>query len=259
MRHLRAELKTMKKGTRSISEFVTRVRALASSLSAIGDNISDWDLVDVVLEGLPEEYSSLVMIVYHKAGDIDLIDLESMLLVQEAQLDKFRQELATPAMSANLVHVNSMNNAPGRGSGYQGRAPYRGRGRSPRGRGRGCARNDSNRPTCQVCNRVGHIALDCWYKFDEGYVYQASQVPATATGSTESQPSNKSQGEASTSGNPAPQALAAYTAFDPTAAELYTMPPEITPEGWYADTCASNHFTAILYEMLHRQTYTGTQ
>lgn len=107
MRQLGGELKTTKKGTHSISELVTRIRALASSLSAIGDNISDQDLVDIVLEGLPKEYNSLVMLVYHKTDDVDLTELESMLHVRKAQLDKFSQELDTLTISADLAHVNS--------------------------------------------------------------------------------------------------------------------------------------------------------
>lgn len=59
IRQLRAKLKSTKKGNCSITEFVTRVCALASSLTAIGDHISDSDLVDIVLDGLPKEYNSL--------------------------------------------------------------------------------------------------------------------------------------------------------------------------------------------------------
>lgn len=76
MRQFRAELKNTKKGTRSIAEFFARIRAIASSLTAIGDQISDQDLVDIVLDGLSEEYNSLVVLVFTKLGDIDLTDLE---------------------------------------------------------------------------------------------------------------------------------------------------------------------------------------
>jgi hypothetical protein len=53
--------------------------------------------------------------------------------------------------------------------------PFRGRGRGhPYGRG-----SSSNRPLCQVCNRYGHVALDCYNRFNEAYTReQPSQAHA---------------------------------------------------------------------------------
>ena len=42
---------------------------------------------------------------------------------------------------------------------------FRGIGRSGFGRGRG----RSDRPICQFCLKVGHLALDCWHRFDRQY------------------------------------------------------------------------------------------
>lgn len=95
-------------------------------MTAIGDTVYDQDLVDIVLDGLPKDYNSFVMIVFTKLDSIDLTDLDSMLLVQQAQLDKFRQELPIPAVSAYLVLANSNGSSHqgvGRGynnAGYQG-------------------------------------------------------------------------------------------------------------------------------------------
>lgn len=78
---MRAELKNTKKGNRSVNEFISRVRALASSLAASGDRVSDRDLVDVVLDGLPKEYNSLILFAFSKHDSLDLTKLESLLLV----------------------------------------------------------------------------------------------------------------------------------------------------------------------------------
>lgn len=50
--------------------------------------------MDIILEGLPEEYNAFVM-------------MESMLFVQEAQLEIFYQELSSPAPSANALHTSA--------------------------------------------------------------------------------------------------------------------------------------------------------
>lgn len=104
-RQLRTELKTLKKGTKTVSEFITKLHSMADSLAAIGDEVKDQDLMDIILEGLPEEYNAFVMILYGKPGNTDLMELESLLLLQEAQLEKFKQELTIPAPSANAVQA----------------------------------------------------------------------------------------------------------------------------------------------------------
>ncbi|CAI8596383.1 unnamed protein product [Vicia faba] len=55
VRQLRVELKTTKKGNLSITEFVLRIKAIMSSLLAVGDSISEKDQIDSILNGLPEE------------------------------------------------------------------------------------------------------------------------------------------------------------------------------------------------------------
>lgn len=63
--------------------------------------------MDIILEGLPEEYNAFVMMFYGKFDNKDLMELESMLFVQEAQLEIFYQELSSPAPSANALHTSA--------------------------------------------------------------------------------------------------------------------------------------------------------
>lgn len=57
VRQLISELKSTKKGSRSIYEYVLCIKAISDSLLAIGDSISEQDQIDAILEGLPEEYN----------------------------------------------------------------------------------------------------------------------------------------------------------------------------------------------------------
>jgi histone deacetylase 1/2 len=105
VRQLRSEQKTVKKGTKSITEFVLRIRAFADTLLSIGDSVTEQDQIHSVLEGLPEEYNPFVMMIYGRPDSLSLLDLEG-LLVQESQLEKFRQELTVPSASANVAHTS---------------------------------------------------------------------------------------------------------------------------------------------------------
>lgn len=66
-----------------------------------------------------------------------------------------------------------------RGGGGNGN-PDRGRG-PPAGNGnKGNYTNNggTSKPRCQVCLKVGHTTLDCWYRFDEGYVSKNKSASA---------------------------------------------------------------------------------
>lgn len=75
------------------------------------------------------------------------------------------------------------------------------RGRYPmQGRGRGQGRSNSqqpyscghqmghqnqmhqnrNKPTCQVCGKIGHVALKCYHRFDHSYQAEDARIVATA-------------------------------------------------------------------------------
>ncbi|KAK2357169.1 hypothetical protein QL285_094468 [Trifolium repens] len=92
VRRLRSELKTIKKGMKTIIEFVLRVRAIANTLLSISDSVMEQDQIDSILEELPEEYNPFVMMIYGRPDSHSLFDIEGRLFVQELQLENFRQE-----------------------------------------------------------------------------------------------------------------------------------------------------------------------
>ena len=65
-RYLRTELRNTRKGERSIVEFLTRIKTIVDSLLAIGQTVSVQEQIDVILEGLPSEYESLVTTIRSK-------------------------------------------------------------------------------------------------------------------------------------------------------------------------------------------------
>jgi hypothetical protein len=83
-RQLRSELHNISKGPRTVTEFIARVRTIYESLMSIGDPVSHRDLIELVLEALPEEFNPVVVSVSSHAELISLDELESQLLTLEA-------------------------------------------------------------------------------------------------------------------------------------------------------------------------------
>jgi hypothetical protein len=52
--------------------------------------VSEQEQVDAVLEGLPGEFNSFVMMIYSRFELPTIEDVEDLLLLQEAQFDKFK-------------------------------------------------------------------------------------------------------------------------------------------------------------------------
>lgn len=54
-------------------------------------------------------------------------------------------------------------------------------GRAPAGQGGQSNTNNADRPQCQVCFKFGHTAIDCWHRFEEGYVPEQKNVHAATS------------------------------------------------------------------------------
>jgi predicted phosphoribosyltransferase len=62
---------------------------IVNSLTAVGDVVSESEQVDSILEGLPKDFNSFVMMIYSRFDSPTLEDVEALLLLQEAQFEKF--------------------------------------------------------------------------------------------------------------------------------------------------------------------------
>lgn len=159
----RSELKTVKKGTRTMSEYLLRIKTIVDFLVVVGDPISDQDHIDSSLDGLPEEYNPFVMVIYGRIEPPMIHDLEELLLVQEAQFEKHKQHVGTESVLINVaqgpsnhINQNDCNSNRGRGN---------------------CGRGRGDRPTCQLCHKYGHDAFHCWNRFDANFVQPPPPPP----------------------------------------------------------------------------------
>ena len=106
------------------------------------------------------------------------------------------------------------------------------RGRFPFG-GRGY--NSFNKPLCQICGRMGHIALKCFYRFGVRYQNQFQNQKALGDYSADESSTPVSQSQA-------------YIA----------SPMTVNDASWFLDSGATHHVTSTTDSMNTNSEYSGT-
>lgn len=101
-RHTRLELSNINLDGKTISEYFLHVQTLIDEVVAIGESISSKEHIQIVLDGLSEEYEASVSFICNHLHNITIEEVESILLAHEARLDKFRKK---PLATANVTIV----------------------------------------------------------------------------------------------------------------------------------------------------------
>lgn len=227
MMQLQLQLVNTKKGALNILDYLTKMKFYADSLAAISQPVSDSMLVLYVLNGLGPEYGPFVTAMTTRAQPVLFADLQGFLLSHEIRLaDQHVTELASPTVHNTQRQSSSTVNGQYRN---QHSMPNRGGNHNTRGRGRGRGRSGSNHhpgyrhqpsPTsiCQICQRYGHTALNCYNRFTEG--------------------GNRSKSAAANVATHAP----GYNYVDPS---------------WYPDSGATHHVTHDLRNIQNQSDYNG--
>lgn len=150
-------LATMQKGTSTAEEYIGKMKSLADDMATAGKKLDDEELCSYILAGLDFEYNSFVSSIAARAEAITVSELYAQLLAFESRLDL--QHTSQSPTSANAASRGGRGGNP-RGRG--GRNSGRGRGdffniKKPRSNNSG----SNQRPTCQLCGRIGHTVIKC--------------------------------------------------------------------------------------------------
>ncbi|KAK1686750.1 hypothetical protein QYE76_047598 [Lolium multiflorum] len=190
--NLRIQLANTKKLQMSTDAFLTKMQGIVDELATAGEVITAREHVSFILAGLGGSYNSLVAALSVSSTPISLSALYAQLRAYD-----HRQEMLGGG-SSDMDFESSANAAQRQGRGRQtnrsrgDRADYsdrrdsrrddrrddrpprqgRGGGRAPsaggRGRGRGRRRTTPwVDVTCQICDKEGHPAKDCWWRFQD--------------------------------------------------------------------------------------------
>lgn len=230
---LKTQLQSIKKGSQTVSEYIQRIKHISDSLAAVSNPIDDDDLILYTLNGLPSEFGPFKTSIRTRSSPISIEELHVLLLCEELSIESTQSASTDYAATAFVSSKSgdtgrpgsSADSGTGRGNGRSNNINRGGRNRGGRYNnrgGRGSSRSSSqasyNRPCCQICNKTGHTALDCYHRMD--YSYQGR--------------------------NPPSQLAAMATSYNP-----------VSEQNWYADSGATNHVTNDLQNLSIHSNYQG--
>lgn len=180
VRQLCVELRALTLENSIVQEYLLKIRNIVDALAPIGDPIPCSHHIDIILEGLPSEFTPVISFIESKFGLMDLDEVEILLLAHELRLTTFKKQSPPDLVSLNLTYTsshtedsNSFAPDPVPLVVEQGSETDFHHFRCGRGlRGGHSGRSRSGRFStmqCQVCSKVGHLALNCWHKFNQQF------------------------------------------------------------------------------------------
>uniref|UniRef100_A0A803Q5I3 GAG-pre-integrase domain-containing protein n=1 Tax=Cannabis sativa TaxID=3483 RepID=A0A803Q5I3_CANSA len=233
------------KMTGSLNDYLLKIKGIVDLLATIGHKQTSQDHIEAIFNGLPAEYDVFVTSVTTRKDVYTVAEIEALLMAQSARIDKHTKNLDILKAEANLSHsrfngYNTYNRGPysaptippgfnrggpPRADGFTGNPMSRGNGLSsnrggpnpqrgdPFNTGRGSSQQMQQKAQCQICHKFGHLAKQCFYRFDKSFTGPESFVnfPVTA--------------------NIAEMSSA------------FATPKTIQDDNWYPDSGASHHLT----------------
>ncbi|KAL5825806.1 hypothetical protein ACOSQ3_021869 [Xanthoceras sorbifolium] len=149
----------------SMTDYVLKIKSYADSLSAAGHQIDDQDILLNVLNGLGNEYDSVVVYITSREDAITLSEAQYLLLTQEQRLEQQHSIASLEVSTASANMASTDRRSSGRGS------------NSGRGRGRGRGYGNQNRVVCQLCAKPAHMVNRCYKRFDHNFNGSNNQSP----------------------------------------------------------------------------------
>ena len=146
--YLNSEFHNTRKGEMKMDQYLLKMKNLADKLKLAGRPISNSDLMIQTLNGLNADYNPVVVKLSDQIN-LSWVDLQAQLLAFKSwieQLNNFNN--LSMNTSANLAtKTDFRSNKSGTQGNWRGSNFRRGR----------------SKPICQVCNKISHIAVNCFY------------------------------------------------------------------------------------------------
>jgi len=157
--YLKSEFHNTRKGEMKMDQYLLKMKNLADKLKLTGSPISNLDLMIQMLNGLDADYNSVVVKLSDQIN-LSWVDLQAQLLAFESRIEQLNSfNNLSMNISANLATKTDFgSNKSGTQGNWRG-SKFRG------GIGRG-----RSKPICHVCNKIGHIAVNCFYRYDKSYI-----------------------------------------------------------------------------------------
>ena len=187
-RQLRTDLRTTSLDGKTMREFLSQIKTIADEIAGVGNPIPLEEHVDAILEGLSQDYASVISVMESKFTTPPVAEVEALLLAHESRLARFTKQSFSPSVNYTQGYPHPTSSDIGTRShsavGFVrdggGRGPNGARGGSNKGRrGGGPGRGRGGRFAnfqCQICLKYGHTANICFYRADSSYQPHESLV-----------------------------------------------------------------------------------
>ncbi|XP_012702929.1 uncharacterized protein LOC101759551 [Setaria italica] len=182
--NVRLAMSTTKKGNLSITDYFTKMKGYTDEMAAARRPLDDEEITSHICNNLDSEFNPVVLALVTRVEPIIVVELYSQLLMFETRL-KLLDGSSGSGSSANFTNKRGRSSSGGHGPNC-GRGPGHGRGNQGQqhrpsyntNQQRSSGNSTDTRPLCQVCFKKGHLASECWHRYDETYVPDERLVAA---------------------------------------------------------------------------------
>ncbi|XP_010255665.1 PREDICTED: uncharacterized protein LOC104596285 [Nelumbo nucifera] len=169
---LRFELIHLKKTNLSMVDYLQKARLIYDNLAAVGELVSNFELIQFVLGGLGPDYESLVTPLLLRVGEYTFDSIQALLTNHELWLEYTRTLFESFQPQTNMAVQKS----------YQSVRTDDYRNKQKTSNGKGKKLNPFQGAKCQICHNLNHTAYKCRARFDNDFRPEKSS-PATYTAS----------------------------------------------------------------------------
>ena len=177
-----------------MNEYLLKICGFVDLLVLIGVNLSVKYHIDAITYGLPSEYDTFFLTINSRTKDYSIKEIESLLLAQEAKIEKYDKSLNSETASINITqglgNFGRDNFSQGRGftsnnqfspnfgrsnfsprgkGGFQGKGGFNNAGQRSWNTWNNNATANAEKLVCQVCMKFGHFTDRCYYKYDPSF------------------------------------------------------------------------------------------
>uniref|UniRef100_A0A2N9HE34 Integrase catalytic domain-containing protein n=1 Tax=Fagus sylvatica TaxID=28930 RepID=A0A2N9HE34_FAGSY len=166
--NLKLELQSIKKGNESVNSYLQRIKTVRDKLSAVGVHSDHEELLHVILKGLPKEYAPFASAIRTRDGILSLEKLLVLLQTEEQSMQETNDPFSNSALAigGRSPGFNNQNFNPSLVASQSQQQSQQ---------SQFAPQVKSERPTCQICWKQGHYAIDYYHRMD--FAYQGKNAP----------------------------------------------------------------------------------
>lgn len=164
-----------------MNDYFHKIKSLVEELRSADNKVSEDELVMYLMEGLGPEYDAVIVNITSRKERLPLHKVYAMLVSHE---NKVLKNLSATNVNITLAFIvnyeysgyNNHKRRNWRTGNSQGQhlhfqVQY---GQSSEGKEKEKYPGEKeNKPTCQICFKVGHEAFKCWNRFNRKFVQRA--------------------------------------------------------------------------------------